>query len=75
MIVHVNLHFFPNYCGGRKNADVELPEGADVRQLLQALGIPNGETGVMLMNKEHVAFDDKAVDGAQLDIYPIVAGG
>jgi sulfur carrier protein ThiS len=75
MVVLVNLHYLSKYCGGRKETGVELPAGADVRLLIKTLGIPAGETGVILMNRDHVLPDDKLADGAVLDIYPTVIGG
>lgn len=75
MLVHVRLHFLPNFCGGRETADVELPEGADVKSLLAALGIPAGIAGVVLVDAKQAATADTLTDGASTDIYPVVAGG
>jgi len=53
----------------------ELPAGSTVRDLLASLGVPEALAKLVFVN--HVRSDPAVVlpDGAQVDVFPPIAGG
>ena len=54
---------------------VELPEGATVADLIQALGLPQGEVKVVFVNALFREPEHVLDDGDEVGIFPPVGGG
>jgi molybdopterin converting factor small subunit len=54
---------------------VELPEGATVADLIQALGLPQGEVKIVFVNALFRELDHVLGDGDEVGIFPPVGGG
>ncbi len=64
----------PDATGGK--AEVELPDGATVRQLVERLGIPQSAARLVMVDGEHCPeLDTPLQDGQTVSIFPPVAGG
>ncbi|MBE0596615.1 MAG: MoaD/ThiS family protein [Desulfuromonadales bacterium] len=51
------------------------PAGATVRQVVDQLGIPEGELGIVLINGRHVELGERLNEGDTLSLFPLVGGG
>jgi molybdopterin converting factor small subunit len=79
-MIDIELRLFG---GLRKYLDVKLGEGYDlkvengstIRAVITFLGIPVGETKIILVNGRHKELDDVLSDSDRLAIFPPVAGG
>ncbi|MBM7853980.1 sulfur carrier protein ThiS [Desulfohalotomaculum tongense] len=58
-----------------KPIQVELPEGATVKQLLDKLGIPQEQVFSVLVNGTHYNCSDVMEDGDRVALFPPVGGG
>jgi sulfur carrier protein ThiS len=54
---------------------VELPDYADVRDLISSLGLPVAEVGALSINQCQAMLDQKLNDGDFVDILPPIGGG
>jgi molybdopterin converting factor small subunit len=54
---------------------VRLPEGAVVRDAVAALGIPEESTGIVVCNDAHMELTSPLQDGAEVNLFPPLAGG
>jgi molybdopterin converting factor small subunit len=52
-----------------------LSDGADVRGLIEALGIPEGLVGSVTITKKRTALDTPISDGDRVAIIPAISGG
>jgi molybdopterin converting factor small subunit len=54
---------------------VNLADGADVRALLAALGIPEESAGIVVVNDRHAELTTALADGLEVNLFPPLAGG
>lgn len=74
----VTVKLFAYLRKGRfKSSELELPEGAAIMQVLEALAINADEMriGIILLNGRHAGFDTILKEQDVLAIFPPVAGG
>ncbi len=53
----------------------EYPLATGVRQVVEDLGIPEKEIGIVLLNGQHASLADPLADGDSLSLLPLVGGG
>jgi len=56
-------------------AEIDLPDGARVRDVIERFGIPRDKPRILLVNGRHAALDTVLRDGDLLVLFPPVAGG
>jgi transketolase len=61
--------------GGDGPVALRLPPGATVQHAVRALGIPEGGTGIAVCNDRHLDLTTPLEDGAELSLFPPLAGG
>jgi sulfur carrier protein ThiS len=54
---------------------IELAEGSDAKLLIQQLGIPDEEVGVLSINGRQATFDQLLFPGDVVHIVPPIGGG
>ena len=54
---------------------VEISEGATVSDLLKKIGIPKGETKIVLLNANKVKLDQRLREGDLVVLFPPIGGG
>lgn len=59
--------------GGRANLDVD--EGVSVRALLDRVGVPEVEVGLVSINGSLAPFETVLRDGDQIDVFSPIGGG
>lgn len=57
--------------GGR----LSLPEGSSAGELLEQLGIPTGEVGMIVVNGSMTQKDHSLRDRDEVQVYPMLGGG
>ena len=76
MSVQLTIKLFASFQRGRfaieNRAYVESPT---VGEVVDELGIPRSEVGVMMVNGRNVEFDDRPAEGSVLAIFPVIGGG
>jgi molybdopterin converting factor small subunit len=74
--MQVTVKLFANFRHGRFNIEVrQYPPGTTVGQIVEEIGIPKNELGILLVNSRHVALDRELHDGDTLALFPLVGGG
>lgn len=59
----------------KTTASVEIPEGADARSLIEALGIPESLVGTVTVNKRRRPLETALAEGDAVAIIPSISGG
>lgn len=54
---------------------LDLPEGADVAEAMQRLGIAPDDVKILFVNGVHVTSQARLAEGDQLGLFPAVGGG
>jgi molybdopterin synthase sulfur carrier subunit len=74
MLIRVKL--FANFRDGRfKEDSQEYPPGTDCRTIVKALGLTEGQIGIVLVNSGHAALSQVLEDGDTLALFPLIGGG
>jgi sulfur-carrier protein len=74
MVVTVKL--FATFRRGRSDeAQLEAPEGATIGDVVDGLGIPRVEVGILLVSGRHAQLADRLSAGDTVSIFPLVGGG
>lgn len=74
--MRVAVKLFAGFQKGRfATDDLDLPEDATVRSVVDRLGIPEREVGVMLVNGRHADFERSLTSDEVLAIFPVIGGG
>lgn len=60
---------------GKERVELELPEGATIRSIFQAIGIDPGEVGLTTVGDRVVSEDLELWPGAGVDVFAIIGGG
>ncbi len=61
--------------GRNKPFTVDLPEGATVKELIEKLGIGEGEVKQVFIRHKSRPFDCKLEEGDHIAVFPAIAGG
>ena len=73
--LYANLRRYRPDLGHGEAAHLELPQGATLRDLLEALGIPEHETKQCFINAIIRRSDHVLKEGDEIGIFPPIAGG
>ncbi len=60
---------------GQERVELELPEAATIRNVLEAVGIDPGEVGLTTIGDRVVSEELELWPGAGVDIFAIIGGG
>ena len=58
-----------------KEAIKECSNSADVLEIVNELGMPVEELGIVLINGNHASLNDKLQDGDIVSLMPLIGGG
>lgn len=61
--------------GRRKEVGLELAAGAAVRQVMEALNIPEEDVAILLVNGRDATLTESLAEGDTVSIFPPVGGG
>jgi len=53
----------------------DYPEGTTVERIVDELGLPREQLGILMVNSRHVDLQRVLADGETLAIFPLVGGG
>ena len=74
--VRVNLYAtFRSYIGGAPSVDVQIAPGQTVREVLEKLGVPPGQTRIIFVNSRAGELSQPLEGGERLGIFPAIGGG
>ena len=74
--VKVNLYAtFRSCIGGAPSVDVQIEPGQTVRDVLEKLGVPPGQTRIIFVNSRAGELSQPLEGGEQLGIFPAIGGG
>jgi molybdopterin converting factor small subunit len=74
--MRVTVKLFATFRKGRFDAEVrEAPDGATVSRIVEEVGLPEKEIGIVLVNGRHANLWRSLADGDTLAIFPLVGGG
>ena len=66
--------YLPQSANGEPLA-VELSDGSTVSDLLDQIGVPQDVAKLVFVNHTKLSHNDLLPDGAQVEIFPVIAGG
>lgn len=76
MKVSVQMHgILRRFISGRDSAEIELPEGSCVADLLERLKVEHGELWLQAVNGELAETGRVLRDGDRVDLIPPIGGG
>ncbi|HBI15523.1 MAG TPA: molybdopterin synthase sulfur carrier subunit [Desulfobulbaceae bacterium] len=74
--MRVTIRLFANFRIGRfKQETREFDSTATVRHIVEALGIPDPEVGIIFINGRSGGMDQALAEGDTLSLFPLVGGG
>jgi len=74
--MHVSVKLFASFrLKWFKEAVREYPPGIEVLDIVQEIGIPAKELGIILVNGRHASLHDKLQDGDIVSLMPLIGGG
>lgn len=74
--MQVTVKLFAHFRHGRFDVEVrQYQPGVTVEHIVEELGIPKNELGILLVNSRHVGLDRELRDGDSLALFPLVGGG
>jgi len=74
--MRITVKLFATFRKGRFDAEVrEVPPGATVSRIVEEVGLPEKEIGIVLVNGRHAKLWRALADGDTLAIFPLVGGG
>jgi molybdopterin synthase sulfur carrier subunit len=72
----VTIKLFATFRTGRFDvAQVEQPPAATLGSIVDALGIPRDEIGILLLGGRHADLNHQPSSGDVVSIFPLVGGG
>jgi uncharacterized protein with PIN domain len=73
-IFHAGLNFFLSHHPSGKPISLTFEDHQSVKHLIESLGIPHVEVGLITANNEPVDFSHLPIDSDQIDILPVSPG-
>lgn len=74
--MQVTVKLFATFRSGRFSIETrDCRPGTKVGQIVEELGIPKEELGIILVNSRHVDLEYQLQDGDVLALFPLVGGG
>lgn len=74
--MQVTVKLFANFRIGRfKEETREFDQTPTVRRIVEDLGIPDSEVGIIFINGRGARMDQEMADGDALSLFPLVGGG
>lgn len=74
--MQVTVKLFATFRTGRFDiAQVEHPAGTTVGGIVDALGIPREEIGILMVSGRHADLNERPGPGDTVAIFPMVGGG
>lgn len=74
--MQVTVKLFATFRNDRFDvARQEHPTGTTVGGIVDALGIPKDEIGILMVSGRHAGLDQQAEPGDIISIFPLVGGG
>jgi molybdopterin synthase sulfur carrier subunit len=72
----ITVKLFASFRSGRFSIEErEYPAGTTAGRIVEELGLPEHELGIMLVNSRHVKLDHLLAEGETLAIFPLLGGG
>lgn len=74
--MRVTIELFATFQTGRFDTEVrDYPPDTTVARVVENLGIPETELGLILINNGHALIEQQLVDGDTLTLLPLLGGG
>jgi molybdopterin synthase sulfur carrier subunit len=74
--MQITVKLFATFRQGRFSIETrEYPPGTRVGQIVEEIGIPKNELGIILVNSRHVDLTHELGEGDTLALFPLVGGG
>jgi len=74
--MNIQVKLFAGFREGRfQEAPQEYPPGTNCRTIVQALGLTEGQIGIILVNNCHAGLPKVLEDGDTLSLFPLIGGG
>lgn len=74
--MQVTVKLFANFRINRfKQENREYSSAISVGEIVEELGIPDSEVGIIFINGRNVTMDRLLVEGDTLSLFPLVGGG
>lgn len=74
--MNIKVKLFATFRTGRFDIEFrEYPEGTTVAMIVDELGLPREQLGIVMVNSRHVDLDRVLHDGETLALFPLVGGG
>lgn len=74
--MQVTVKLFANFREGRFSVEVrDYRPGITVGEIVDELGIPRAQLGILLVNSRHVGVERELQEGDTLALFPLVGGG
>lgn len=75
-LTQLKVKLFANFQRGRFVTEMRAYEASPtIGEIVDELGIPRSEVGVMMVNGRNAEFGDRPVQGDVLAIFPVIGGG
>lgn len=72
----ITVKLFATFRQGRFTIEErDYPQGTTVADIVDDLGLPHGQLGILMINSRHVDLDRGLEEGETLAIFPLVGGG
>lgn len=74
--MELTVKLFATFRKGRFDvARVEKPDGTTIGEVVDGLGIPRDEVGILMVGGRHAQLSDRLSAGETVAIFPLVGGG
>ena len=72
----VRLHLtLIEMAGGKKELNIDAKQPVMLTALLESLGVPQEEVGIIVRNRKRDTIDCMIQDGDVVELFPILSGG
>jgi molybdopterin converting factor small subunit len=72
----VTVKLFATFREGRfKVEERDCPAGTTCGEIVAAIGLPEEELGIVLVNSRHAPLDQELGEGDAVSLFPLVGGG
>jgi molybdopterin converting factor small subunit len=74
--MHITVKLHASLQNGRfEEGDLQVADPTPIRGLVQRLGIPAGQVGILVVNGRHARLDDLLAPEDTVSLFPPVGGG